>query len=439
MAQYTFDTLKDFELAGISLPSGYQRVEWLQSTGTQCIKIPCQLNAINSISTKYKSALGWIFGNCAEGNGSKGLILVQQATTAVSWFGNRQYQDNLPYNSTNSYTKIVAGDDAANVPSSLNAIGIFCNLYQNNIAGRTSSTYYYFITNLFSLVACRRTSDSVAGLYDIANGVFYSNAGTGTFSIGGDVAPITPIAGDTATITDLGITLTGDGTDWYVTSDITIPTFSQATQLFSFAKGNNGVTATITDLGITLTSNGTDWYVTSDITIPTLSQATQLFSFAKGNNGVTATVTDLGITLTSDGTDWYVTSDITLATLSQATQLFSFAKSNNGVRATVTSTGGVYKYEGDAWQIWYTIIPPLVFKGMSFEQTDFWQRPEMVFRGFSFEGENILRYYGVKIDVNGETERNYIPCIRTSDGIAGMYDTVNGVFYASIGTNNFTT
>ena len=86
-----------------------------------------------------------------------------------------------------------------------------------------------------------------------------------------------------------------------------------------------------------------------------------------------------------------------------------------------------------------TIIPPLVFKGITFEQTDYWQIPEMVFRGFSFEGENILRYYGVKIDVNGETERNYIPCIRTSDGIAGMYDTVNGVFYASVGTDNFTT
>jgi len=63
----------------------------------------------------------------------------------------------------------------------------------------------------------------------------------------------------------------------------------------------------------------------------------------------------------------------------------------------------------------------------------------MVFRGFSFERENILRYYGVKIDVNGETERNYISCIRTSDGIAGLYDTVNGVFYASAGANNFTT
>ena len=56
-----------------------------------------------------------------------------------------------------------------------------------------------------------------------------------------------------------------------------------------------------------------------------------------------------------------------------------------GDTATITSTGGVYKYEGDDWQLWYTIIPPLVFKGITFEQTDYWQRPEMVFRGFSFE------------------------------------------------------
>ena len=250
MAQYTFDTLKEFELAGISLPSGYQRVEWLQSTGTQYIKIPCQLNAINSISTKYKSAIGWTFGNCASGDGSKGLMLYQQATTAVSWFGNRQYQDNLPYNSTNSYTKIVAGDDAANVPSSLNAIGIFCNLYQNNISNRTSSTYYYFITNLFSLVACRRTSDSVAGMYDVVTDTFFANQGTNPFISGGTAPTITPIAGDAATI---------------------------------------------------------------------------------------------------------------------------------------TSTRGVYKYDGDDWQLWYTIIPPLVFRGLTFEQTDYWQIPEMVFRGFSFE------------------------------------------------------
>lgn len=33
----------------------------------------------------------------------------------------------------------------------------------------------------------------------------------------------------------------------------------------------------------------------------------------------------------------------------------------------------------------YQEIQPLVFKGITFEQTDYWQKPEMVFRGFSFE------------------------------------------------------
>jgi len=211
--------------------------------------------------------------------------------------------------------------------------------------------YHEFLENGVSvqkLIPCEDGNGNI-GKYDVVTDTFFANQGTNPFISGGTAPTLTPIAGDTATITDLGITLTSDGTDWYVTSDITIPTFIQATQLFSFAKGDNGVTA------------------------------------------------------------------------------------------TVTSTGGVYKYEGDAWQLWYTIIPPLVFRGMTFEQTDYWQIPEMVFRGFSFERENILRYYGVKIDVNGVAERNYISCIRTSDGIAGLYDTVNGVFYASAGANNFTT
>ena len=45
MASYTFDTLKDLELAGISLPSGYQRVEWLQATGTQYINTGLMIGA----------------------------------------------------------------------------------------------------------------------------------------------------------------------------------------------------------------------------------------------------------------------------------------------------------------------------------------------------------------------------------------------------------
>ena len=101
-------------------------------------------------------------------------------------------------------------------------------------------------------------------------------------------------------------------------------------------------------------------------------------------NGDTCTITELNLTMTyNDGYFWIA--DNQSLTLSQANQLFSFAKGDNGVTVTVTSTGGVYKYDGDEWQLWYTIIPPLVFRGFSFEQTDYWQKPEMVFRGFSFE------------------------------------------------------
>ena len=111
----------------------------------------------------------------------------------------------------------------------------------------------------------------------------------------------------------------------------------------------------------------------------------------------------------------------------------------NGDEIIISSTKKHYVYQDGDLVFWYQGTEQLVFRGFSFEQPDYWQTPESVFRGFSFEHENILRYYGVKIDVNGETERNYIPCIRTSDGIAGLYDTVNGVFYASAGANNFTT
>lgn len=37
------------------------------------------------------------------------------------------------------------------------------------------------------LVACYRKADDVAGMYDIVNNVFYTNAGTGDFSVGSDV------------------------------------------------------------------------------------------------------------------------------------------------------------------------------------------------------------------------------------------------------------
>ena len=48
-----------------------------------------------------------------------------------------------------------------------------------------------------------------------------------------------------------------------------------------------------------------------------------------------------------------------------------------------------------------------------------------------------LRMYSCKIYDNGTLIRDYVPCENAS-GVIGMYDVVNGVFYANVGTGTFT-
>ena len=272
MAQYTFDTLKDFELAGISLPIGYQRVEWLQATGTQYINTGLRIGA-NDIEYNFKwREISAEAGTslCGSKDPRSGILYHPSAGAIYAAIGSTSYglgTRAIPINSwitanltakngawsfrTNETT--LSGSYSGTVINSNYNFFLFCNSGVQEFSKYSQIPFFDLKVGgvlLRSFVSCRRTSDSVAGMYDIVNDVFYANAGTGTFSIGGDVAPITPIVGDTATI---------------------------------------------------------------------------------------------------------------------------------------TSTGDVYKYEGDDWQLWYTITPPLVFRGMTFEQTDYWQIPEMVFRGFSFE------------------------------------------------------
>lgn len=50
-------------------------------------------------------------------------------------------------------------------------------------------------------------------------------------------------------------------------------------------------------------------------------------------------------------------------------------------------------------------------------------------------GKTIL--YSLQLYNNGTIIRNYIPCYRKIDGVAGLYDLVNGVFYTNAGTGEF--
>ena len=48
-----------------------------------------------------------------------------------------------------------------------------------------------------------------------------------------------------------------------------------------------------------------------------------------------------------------------------------------------------------------------------------------------------MRLYSCKIYDNGTLVRNFVPAKRNSDSVAGLYDTVNSVFYTSASSTAF--
>lgn len=52
-------------------------------------------------------------------------------------------------------------------------------------------------------------------------------------------------------------------------------------------------------------------------------------------------------------------------------------------------------------------------------------------------GGGKIRIFNYKITQNNTLVRNFIPCYRKSDNVAGMYDLVNGQFYTNQGTGSF--
>lgn len=48
------------------------------------------------------------------------------------------------------------------------------------------------------------------------------------------------------------------------------------------------------------------------------------------------------------------------------------------------------------------------------------------------------RIYSLKFIYDGDIVRDFVPCYRISDNVAGMYDMANGVFYTNSGSGSFT-
>ena len=188
------------------LPQGYQEVEYIESSGTQYIDTgykPTSNNLRIACEFEYTAdhSASSVFGSESSGKysivpwgapefyvGSSTQLLAQ--TTAL----NTKYALDAHANAGTLTVSLNGKTNSASYSGSILTtvnMGIFCNI----IAGvanqfcsmKLYAMYIYDNGNLVrDFVPCYRKSDNVAGLYDLVNNVFYTNAGSGVFAVGAD-------------------------------------------------------------------------------------------------------------------------------------------------------------------------------------------------------------------------------------------------------------
>ena len=195
------------------LPSVFQEVEYIESSGTQYI------DTLYVLNTPCKAQYSFmITGNVANGHSIAGVYnddtgndlyfgLVRSADSKLNYrYANVFYpssttiQQNVKYsaevqlNVGNQYLLLNGVTEAFSSLSSVlnNSRNLYIMAINNAVVGKLVGRIYYFKiyynnTLVRDFVPCYRKADNVAGLYDLVNGVFYTNAGTGTFIVGGNV------------------------------------------------------------------------------------------------------------------------------------------------------------------------------------------------------------------------------------------------------------
>lgn len=209
----TIDTAKAYFVdAVIHVPlSIYQEVEYLQTTGTQYIAMTSDVLASGYVSKiKYKATTfvtqnpvlqhGTTNANAREGN------LGTSASGYSAWFNHNDQAALIPSSDTGIVTGTVS-NTGSGITVDLETpdnTATYSWTFTPNLTGGTflcrngRSTYQYgkFYVYYYGLddggtpvrrmYPCYRLSDNVAGMYDKITDTFFTNSGSGTFTVGPD-------------------------------------------------------------------------------------------------------------------------------------------------------------------------------------------------------------------------------------------------------------
>ena len=186
----------------MSLPSGYKRLEYIQSTGTQYVDTGVVATANTEIHFKFSDLVLPRTGDHALLGSAWGLLsLLYSSTSAVKWYSSGNATASVSTTSINEViltpTSMKANGTSYTVsaPSSYPSTKIYLLNTGDNGAGTSwlgrckihGLQIYDNGTLVRDFIPCQ-TTDGTIGLLDDVNSVFYGNAGTGTFTAGPVVA-----------------------------------------------------------------------------------------------------------------------------------------------------------------------------------------------------------------------------------------------------------
>lgn len=197
------------------LPSEYQQVEYIESTGSAYIDTGIIPNTNTKIDIQFETIqrgnFGIIFGG-EETYKDNSFHLYNSSGVFDIGFGSiaTAFRTSIDYNSNIKYTLIMdkngfdvngaTGTFPEPTISTTYSIYLFAVHRETNVLENNAQKRIYYCklynngTLVRDMIPCYRVSDNVIGMYDLVSNTFFTNAGSGTFTKGANApTPSTPI------------------------------------------------------------------------------------------------------------------------------------------------------------------------------------------------------------------------------------------------------
>mgnify|MGYP000171651778 CR=1 FL=1 len=369
--------------------SDYNVVEYIESTGTQYIDTGLTMEKSTTMRMEISAQLtsngnwagvnGYMQHQASLGGGSKGLFVVD--------YNGNTHIENVYFNNTLKYTQDwTSGYSGAKNKVAVIGMGNAENTWWTNISSnryaQVGKWYYIKVyrsdTLVRDYVPCVRNSDGVAGLYDKVENKFYTNSGTGSFGSGATTGGVVEEYQRVEYLDFTGGQIINSGVipTRDTTTQVTFKTSTDGKWLFGSRTGYNTTDTYAMHL---YTASNSLWYQIASSSTPQ-----QSYNFS-GNK----------VTVKVDKNYMWV----------NGKQLNSTAFSSSG-------------FTTSSW--------PLYFGGIN-EKGSGTDRP--------FTGQ----IYDIKIWQGSTLVRDFVPVVRSRDGVAGLYDMGERKFYTNAGSGSFKT